>query len=114
MSIWPGTASQLTPPETESDGASIVFTPARFVPLSPATPEGFRRRLPGRDTPFNLESDIANTDRAVSRRPDGTWANKKDGAGRASSTHSTQRGAIDAARGMMKTSGGRELCRLRP
>lgn len=52
---------------------------------------------------------MAKNDRTVSRRPDGTWANKKDGAERASSTHPTQRDAINAARDMMQKSGGGEL-----
>lgn len=45
----------------------------------------------------------------MSRRPDGTWANKKDGALRAGSLHDTQREAIDAAREMLISSGGGEL-----
>ena len=49
---------------------------------------------------------MAKHDRTVSRRPDGTWADKKNGADRASSTHATQRDAIDAARDMLKNSGG--------
>lgn len=52
---------------------------------------------------------MAKNDRTISRCPDGTWANKKDGADRASSTHQTQRDAIDAARDMLKNSGGGEL-----
>lgn len=52
---------------------------------------------------------MAKNDRTISRRPDGTWANKKDGADRASSTHQTQRDAIDAARDMLNRSGGGEL-----
>jgi hypothetical protein len=52
---------------------------------------------------------MARNDRTVSKRPDGTWGNKKDGAERASSTHKTQRDAIDAARDMLKNSGGGEL-----
>lgn len=52
---------------------------------------------------------MGRNDRTVSKRPDGTWANKKDGADRASSTHETQREAIDAAREMLQNSGGGEL-----
>jgi hypothetical protein len=52
---------------------------------------------------------MAKNDRTISKRPDGTWGNKKDGADRASSVHDTQREAIDAARGMLKKSGGGEL-----
>ncbi len=47
--------------------------------------------------------------RTVSKRPDGTWANKKDGADRAGSLHDTQKAAADAARDMLKNSGGGEL-----
>lgn len=52
---------------------------------------------------------MAKNDRTISKRPDGTWGNRKDGADRASSVHDTQREAIDAARGMLKKSGGGEL-----
>lgn len=52
---------------------------------------------------------MAKNDRTVSKREDGSWANKKDGAERASSTHKTQREAIDAAHDMLKKSGGGEL-----
>lgn len=52
---------------------------------------------------------MAKNDRTISKRSDGTWGNKKDGADRASSVHDTQREAIDAARGMLKKSGGGEL-----
>ena len=41
---------------------------------------------------------MARNDRTVSKRPDGSWANKKDGTSRAGSLHDTQREAIDAAR----------------
>src|SRR5262249_34455492 len=50
-----------------------------------------------------------NNDRTVSKRPDGTWANKKDGNERASSVHPTQREAENAARDMLQNSGGGEL-----
>jgi hypothetical protein len=52
---------------------------------------------------------MSKNDRTVSRRPDGSWANKKDGASRATSLHKTQKEAADAARNMLKTSGGGEL-----
>lgn len=45
-------------------------------------------------------------DRTVYRRPEGTWANKRNDAGRASSLHDTQRGAIDAARTTFQNQGG--------
>lgn len=47
--------------------------------------------------------------RTVSRRPDGSWANKRNGASRAGSLHDTQREAQDAARGMLQKEGGGEL-----
>lgn len=47
--------------------------------------------------------------RTISQRDDGTWENKRDDAGRAGSTHSTQREAIDSARGMLENDGGGEL-----
>lgn len=49
------------------------------------------------------------TDRTVSRRPDGTWENKRNSAKRASSLHRTQDEAIQAARSMLKKQGGGEL-----
>lgn len=49
------------------------------------------------------------TDRTVFRRPDGTWVNKKNSAEKASSTHDTQRDAIEAAREMLANQGGGEL-----
>jgi hypothetical protein len=48
-------------------------------------------------------------DRTVSRRPDGSWQNKRNDADRASSVHDTQKGASDAARGMLGRQGGGEL-----
>lgn len=47
--------------------------------------------------------------RTVSKRGDGTWANKKDGASKASSLHDTQKEAEKAAKEMLKHSGGGEL-----
>lgn len=52
---------------------------------------------------------MERNDRTVSRRPDGSWANKKDGSDRASSLHQTQGGAEKAAREQLKDSGGGEL-----
>lgn len=52
---------------------------------------------------------MARNDRTVSRRPDGQWANKKDGNDRASSLHDTQRAAERAAHRMLAESGGGEL-----
>jgi Uncharacterized protein conserved in bacteria (DUF2188) len=47
--------------------------------------------------------------RTVSRRPDGTWANKRNDADRASNLHDTQKEAVDAARRMLENQGGGEL-----
>lgn len=48
-------------------------------------------------------------DRMIYRRPDGTWANKRNDADRASSLHDTQKDAVNAARNMLKNQGGGEL-----
>lgn len=48
-------------------------------------------------------------DRTISRRPDGTWANKRNDASRATSIHQTQSAAQDAARDNLKNQGGGEL-----
>lgn len=48
-------------------------------------------------------------DRTVSQRPNGEWANKRDGADRASSLHNTQKQAEDAARRQIRQEGGGEL-----
>ncbi len=48
-------------------------------------------------------------DRTISRRPDGTWENKRNDTDRASSVHDTQADAIDAARSMLGNQGGGEL-----
>jgi hypothetical protein len=47
--------------------------------------------------------------RIVYRRDDGLWVNKKTDSDRASSLHSTQHEAEDAAREMLRNSGGGEL-----
>lgn len=52
---------------------------------------------------------MSKNDRTVSQRPNGEWANKKDGADRASSLHKTQQDAVNAARTNLKQSGGGEL-----
>lgn len=44
-------------------------------------------------------------DRTVSKRPDGTWANKRDGASKASSLHRTQGAAEREAKRMMNKPG---------
>ncbi len=48
-------------------------------------------------------------DRTVSRRPDGTWANKRNDADKASSLNKTQKEAEQTARSMLKNQGGGEL-----
>jgi Uncharacterized protein conserved in bacteria (DUF2188) len=48
-------------------------------------------------------------DRTVYRRPDGTWVNKRNDSGRASSLHDTQKEAIGAGRRMLQNQGGGEL-----
>lgn len=52
---------------------------------------------------------MSDNNRTVSQRDDGRWANKKDGAERASSLHNTQAEAAKAAREALKSSGGGEL-----
>lgn len=52
---------------------------------------------------------MGKNDRTVSKRPDGTWANKKDGADRAAGLHRTQAEAAKEAKEMLQTSGGGEL-----
>jgi len=48
-------------------------------------------------------------DRIVYKTKDGDWANKKNSSDKASSLHSTQKAAEDAARTMLKNQGGGEL-----
>jgi hypothetical protein len=48
-------------------------------------------------------------DRIVYRLPDGTWANKREDAQRASSIHITRENAKSAAREMLKNEGGGKL-----
>jgi uncharacterized protein YdaU (DUF1376 family) len=50
-----------------------------------------------------------NQDRMVYRRDDGNWINKRNDSERASSVHSTQKAAEDAAREMLRNQGGGEL-----
>lgn len=50
-----------------------------------------------------------DTDRMVYKKDDGTWANKKNASTKASSIHSTQKAAEQAARSMLKNQGGGEL-----
>jgi len=48
-------------------------------------------------------------DRTVSRREDGSWANKRDDASRATSIHRTQNEAASAGKAMLSKQGGGEL-----
>lgn len=48
-------------------------------------------------------------DRMVYKRPDGSWANKRNDADKASSVHSTQKDAEKTAREMLHNQGGGEL-----
>lgn len=51
-----------------------------------------------------------NRDRTVFRRTsDKQWVNKRNDADRASSVHSTQEAALDAAKQMLENQGGGEL-----
>ncbi len=51
----------------------------------------------------------SSSNRTVYRRDDGSWANKKNGAGRASSLHDTQGEAAETAKEMLENQGGGEL-----
>lgn len=48
-------------------------------------------------------------DRTVSQRPDGSWANKRNDADKASSLHTTQAAAIAAGKTMLGNQGGGEI-----
>ena len=48
-------------------------------------------------------------DRTVSKRPDGTWANKRNDASKAKSIHQTQSEAIKAAKENLRNQGGGEV-----
>lgn len=48
-------------------------------------------------------------DRTVFKRTDGSWANKRNDAGKASSTPKTQGDALSAAKNMLQNQGGGEL-----
>lgn len=52
---------------------------------------------------------MVKSDRTVSQRDDGKWANKKDGGQRATSLHDTQKQAAQAARQNLTNQGGGEL-----
>jgi hypothetical protein len=48
-------------------------------------------------------------DRMVYRNTDGDWVNKRNSASKAASVHQTQKAAEDAAKKMLRNSGGGEL-----
>lgn len=48
-------------------------------------------------------------DRTVSQRPDGSWANKRNDAGKASSLHATQAAAVAAGKAMLGNQGRGEI-----
>jgi len=48
-------------------------------------------------------------DRTVYKRSDGVWVNKRNDAEKASSLHTTQQDAHDAAKEMLQNQGGGEL-----
>ena len=50
-----------------------------------------------------------SNNRTVFQNADGDWANKKNSASKAASLHDTQKQAEQAAREMLKNSGGGEL-----
>ena len=52
---------------------------------------------------------MAKNDRTVSKRADGKWANKRDGAKRTASLHDKQSDAAAAAKQNLLNSGGGEL-----
>jgi hypothetical protein len=52
---------------------------------------------------------MSNKNRTVYRRNDGTWVNKRNDADKASSLHTTQHDAEDAAKDMLHNQGGGEL-----
>ena len=52
---------------------------------------------------------MSNNGRMVYRRSDGSWVNKRNDSQRASSVHSTQQDAENAAREMLKNQGGGDL-----
>jgi len=52
---------------------------------------------------------VTNKNRTVYRRNDRQWVNKRNDADKASSVHSTQKDAENAAKEMLKNQGGGEL-----
>ncbi len=52
---------------------------------------------------------MSNKNRTVYRRSNGDWANKRNDSDRASSVHSTQKEAENAAKEMLRNQGGGEV-----
>ena len=52
---------------------------------------------------------MSNKNRTVYRRSNGDWVNKRNDSDKASSVHTTQKDAENAAREMLKNQGGGEL-----
>ncbi len=52
---------------------------------------------------------MSNKDRTVYRRNNGDWVNKRNDADKASSVHSTQKEAENAAKEMLRNQGGGEV-----
>ena len=52
---------------------------------------------------------MAKNDRTVSQRPDGKWADKRDGASRAAGLHTTQKAAAESSKKHLLSQGGGEL-----
>jgi len=52
---------------------------------------------------------MAHNERTVSQRPDGSWADKRDGTSRAASLHDTQAEAVTSAHQHLINHGGGEL-----
>ena len=67
------------------------------------------RKIPADEHHNKNTQVVAMSNRSVFRRPDGTWANKRDDASRASSVHDIQADAISQARSGLGKQGGGEL-----
>lgn len=52
---------------------------------------------------------MSDNDRSVFQNAEGNWVNKRHGADKAASIHRTQKEAEEAARAMLRNSGGGEL-----
>lgn len=89
-------------------------TPVKDNALRPVDLSAFLRVGMGRCTrrafhPQKERKLSKDRDRTVYRRSDGKWVNKRNDADRAGSLHDRQSDAQDAARSMLRRSGGGEL-----